>query len=156
MSYHPQHFREVVRETLTLGGWYSPAAEENLFAIAAHESHLGTYLRQHPTGPARGAFGMEIGTDRLLWSWLAESRRANLRAAVTVITGLRGPSPWALLMRLDYQIVMARILLLSYPEPLPPADDITLIADHWKRRWNTVHGKGTVAKFIADYRRFNR
>lgn len=57
MAVDPQQFRRLLRETLSLVGWYSDRVEELLFAIAAHESHLGTYLWQIGGGPARGLFG---------------------------------------------------------------------------------------------------
>jgi hypothetical protein len=155
MGLDPDQFRRLVRETLTLGGLYSGKVEEFLFAIAAHESHLGTYLWQIGGGPARGLFGMEINTMLDIWQhYLGYPSRANQRGMVRIVTGISGPSAWALTVNQAYQILMARFDLLRDPDPIPEIGDSDGYAAYWKKNWNSHLGAGTIEKFKTDYARF--
>ena len=53
----------------------SPAAVQLILGTFAHESKLLHYLRQHPTGPARGGLQMEGATYNSLWANYLKPRK---------------------------------------------------------------------------------
>lgn len=140
----------VIRPILQGMGMYSPAAENLLMGIAAHESHLGTFIKQIK-GPACGMFQMEPDTEMDLWDNYLLKHRRDL---VEVVRPYLSDEPDPLITHLGYQVAMARIKLWRVSEPLPDATDIPALASYWKRHWNTIAGKGTEGEFIANYERF--
>ncbi len=146
-------FRElVVRPALDHLRGYHPAmgsiaAEELLIGVAIVESWIGA-IRQRGGGPALGPFQMEPATNAALWHYLG--RKAELRDLVlaTVVPGqsLSGQLAWNWL----HGAVMCRVHFWRFPEPMP----VTLEgqAKLWKRRYNTVKGRGTVAEYLRRYR----
>jgi len=62
------------------------------------------------------------------------------------------PDKYQLRANLPYQIIMARCHYLRVAEALPTT--IQGYAKYWKKYYNTVKGKGTEEKFIANYNRY--
>lgn len=49
-------------------------------------------------------------------------------------------------------VVVCRMLYYRQPESL--AGDVLGIAKYWKKYYNTKHGKGTIKKFVEEYKDF--
>ena len=143
--------RSLISRTLYDLRMHSDAAVELLMGTAAVESKLGSYIRQEE-GPALGIMQMEPRTEHDRWfNYLAY--RQHLKSRVELITGRPGPGEW-LEYDLKYQIVMARIFYFSITEKLPEANDIIGLANYWKTYYNTEKGKGTVDKFVSNYKKY--
>lgn len=139
----------VIRPVLTSVGLYSEAAEELLVLTAATESHMGKYLAQ-VNGPALGIFQMEPATHNDLWSNYLDYRPA---IAGKVVQFALSRSAEEMVFNLAYATIMARLQYFRSPKPLPVATDVQGLAEYWKLHYNTLDGKGTVAKALSDYYR---
>jgi len=116
----------------------SEAAVRLLLMIAAHESGGFTYCKQ-VNGPALGVFQMEPPTYRAVLEYLERSGRfpsipRNLREERLVFDA-------------DFAAAIARVYLVSKPEPLPEADDLDGLAEYAKKHWNTYLGKATPEQY---------
>ena len=121
---------------------FSNAAVKLLMMTAAHESRLGTYLRQLG-GPALGIYQMEPATeDDIEVNYLAH--RAYLDEKV-LQTGMY------LMTDLRYATTMARIHYYRDKEALPDEDDLIGLANYAKRIWNTEEGKATARDYYQAY-----
>ncbi|MHC8494001.1 hypothetical protein ACTU44_14995 [Thalassospira sp. SM2505] len=141
----------------------SDVAENLLLGTAAHESHLGDYIKQVGGGPAMGIYQMEPATlDDCYVNYLDYSSRAALKAKVDAFLG---PQPAAtdgspdkagqLASNLAYATAMCRIRYYRAPGALPSdPNDLNSLAAYWKQYYNTPLGAGTVEQFIADYNRY--
>ena len=47
-----------------------------------------------------------------------------------------------------------RIGYMMKPEPLPSGSDIEAQGEYYKRHWNSSEGKGSVEKYVHDYKKF--
>ncbi len=157
----------VVRPAIEALGLWSPAAENLLVGIALAESRL-VWLEQLGGGPARGLFQIEPGTERDVWgSYLLY--RPGL--AAIVLHALAGDKPdlqkydkafiegWRpaedqLTVNLAYSAMIARLIYLRRPEPIPTAGYINGLAAYWKLHFNTRLGAGRAATFASRYRRY--
>lgn len=134
------------------GGLHAPM--HLLLGTALHESHL-IHRVQLGGGPARGLFQMEGNTHDDIWAnFLAF--RADLAAKVRVFLGADPQNAETLRTNDLYAAAMTRVHYRRMGEivgqkPIPPAGNIPAMAQYWKTFYNTVHGAGTTAKFIADW-----
>lgn len=129
---------------------YSEHAVELLMMTAAHESKLGTYLKQ-VGGPALGVFQMEPTTENDIWENFLEYNQ-DIYDKVEVLT-------WDLVTNLLYAAAMARVHYFRDSEPLPSgslSDKKTILelAEYAKRVYNTEAGKATAQKYYDDYMRY--
>lgn len=139
----------VIRPVLKTLKLESPAAENLLVMIAAHESKMGTYLKQ-VSGPARGIYQMEPATaDDLHYNYLG--RRPDLSHKVEAFSTL-GSRTDDLTANLLYQTAMARVHLARFEEPLPAADDLLGLASYAKKYWNTYAGSATTDDYYKAYK----
>lgn len=123
---------------------YSEEAVELLMMTAAHESHMGTYLRQIGGGPARGPYGMEIRTEYDTWeNWI--EHREVIRLYMKKFT--KGSIEWDL----KYATLMARFYYRRMPGAIPK--DTVEQANYAKKHWNT-HGEATAREYLEDYHRY--
>lgn len=153
MTIDKEQFEDLLTRTLRRLGLHSPAAVALLLGTAAQESRFGTYIRQLGSGPARGVFQMEPATEQDIWiNYLVY--RPQLVDKIKKICNITRPDTEALEANLLYQICMARIHYLRVPSPLPASDDLSGLADYWKRFYNTSLGAGTVAEFADNWRRY--
>jgi hypothetical protein len=150
--------RSVIQRTLkkfeALGGAkYSADAVELLMMVAAHESHLLSYIRQVGGGPALGPYQHEPETIRDLYR-VVISKNQKLDFAVSKFV----PSTKSLTAKdyselvetdLRYATVLARVHFMRFDEPLPKAEDVSGMAVYCKKYWNTEAGAATP----DDYRR---
>lgn len=144
MSFAKWQFRHLIDRVLSrYPELVSEAAVRLLLGTAAQESAFGTYLRQKGSGPALGVFQMEPAT----FFWL----RDKYKDRYPVIADRVPPDmEWDLRLA----IIMARLRYRIVPAPLPEADDITALANYYKKYYNTVHGKATTEQFISNYRKY--
>lgn len=146
--------RQIIRQSLqpltaSRHPLYSPSAETILLMAAAHESHLGTYLRQIGGGPARGIFGVEIGTMEDNYLTFLNSRHA-LAQQIIDVTGIDGPDEYALEHNHLYNCIHARLKLYRRPGSIP--DDLDGMAEYLVREYN-AGGDATAQEYLGDYRR---
>lgn len=133
---------------------HSVAAEELVLGTAIQESGL-QHLRQLGNGPALGLWQCEPVTHDDLW----DNYLAYQTALAGKVRGLASQHWWQrdrhgeLVRNLAYAAAICRAHYRRCKEPLPAAGDLHQQAALWKLRYNTVHGKGTVAEYIANWRR---
>lgn len=150
MHYHPDSLREIIRMALELIDTWSPSAEELVLGTAAKESHLGRWLAQVGGGPARGAFQMELATERDIWrNYLFYEDK--LREAVTRATGLEGPDPDRLQFDPVYGAIMCRCHYLRIRAPLPLVHDVPGQAAYWDEHYNRNDQHGFAWEYIELY-----
>lgn len=129
------------------------SAEMILIGTQAHESHGHHWLTQHPAGPARGGYQMEIATHEWLWSdYLA--RRKDIAKAILAMVPENGNTADRMVYDMAYATAMARVRYWIVPAPLPEPDNIMAMAKYYKRYWNTKHGAATEEAFIHDFRKY--
>lgn len=140
---------------------YSDEAVELLMMTAAHESSLGTYLKQ-VKGPALGIYQMEPATyEDIFLSFL--KYKDSLRNKVMSL----GSSTYDLIHDLRYATAMARVHYYRDPKPIPKKEDfvapmsgfneslwLLALAKYAKRVYNTKAGKATPEKYYEDYRAY--
>jgi hypothetical protein len=128
---------------------FSESAVELLMLTCAQESHLGTYIKQVGSGPARGIFQMEPNTERDLYANFLKLK-PGLLAKIHAVT-YDCSTPDDSLGNLTYQIAMARVHYFRSPRPIPA--DLYGWAAEWKRHYNTPLGAGTEDEAINNYKR---
>lgn len=145
----PSQFRtEILRPALKSIDLWSPEAEALVMGTGATESHF-RYVKQL-NGPALGFFQMEPATHDDIWTHYLGYREV-LGDEVLRVCGLSDtPSAERLVWDMRYASIMCRIHYLRAPERLPAAEDIWAQGRYWKYRYNSVHGKGTPAKYVRD------
>lgn len=154
----------IVQPVLAALDLPAPDVAENLImGTAAHESHLGDYIKQVGGGPAMGIYQMEPATlDDCYVNYLDYASRSTLKAAVD---GFLAAQPAAadgtpdkaaqLASNMAYATAMCRIRYYRAPGSLPSdPNDLNGLAAYWKQYYNTPLGAGTVEQFIADYNRY--
>ena len=147
-----QLLRYVIKPALTLLDMASPAAEALLLGTAAQESHCGRYLHQLGNGPALGIFQMEPATYHDIWeNYIAY--RPKIQKQLAILWPVR-PEPEEMVVNLLLAAVMSRIHYRRVPVPLPQAEDLSGLADYWKKYFNSSLGRGTTAEFITNWHRF--
>jgi hypothetical protein len=137
--------------------WANPRAVTLLLGTAATESNFGQVLRQegYSMQSDKGAFGlyqMELNTHDDLWDNFL-NYRSILCTKVKMILGCLHCRE-ALIGNLYYATAMARLQYLRHKEPLPPVDDLQKQGTYYCKYFNSNKGKGTVEKYVADYKRF--
>lgn len=153
----------VIRPALEPLGLWSTAAENLLIGTIAHESAGGKYLHQIK-GPALGIYQIEPITHFDIWSNYLKYKK-ELRDKVLgmvparnlrhdSVTGIEYGAESMLITDLSYATVMARLVYLRAPAPLPLAHDTTAIAAYWKQYYNTPLGAGTERQFITHYEEY--
>lgn len=141
--------RSVVRaSSMAIGVWH-PAAEELLLMIAAHESHMGKYLRQVGGGPALGIFQMEPATYQDCLS-IVVPRRPYWRTQLVQLAGGKDLGPELLVREHAFAAAMARLQLWRHKEALPAADDLQALGAYAKRYWNGP-GKASAGMYVQAY-----
>lgn len=155
------HFRESLDRTLSLLAihdprLHSPASVQLMLGTAAQESHLGYYLRQHPTGPARGPYQIEQATHMDVIRYIKRPSNVILLDVVTRLTrrGAEIGEENELVDNLAYSHAIARIRYWYEPDPLPEADDILGLGEYWDTHYNANPDHGTPEEFVANYEKF--
>ena len=153
MSINKEQLSDLIERVLldleehTLGKIkFTEEAKTLLLLTAAHESHLGKYIRQ-VGGPALGIFQMEPLTHEDHWSYITP--REWLYDALCAMNLECDTDASALEYNLKYAIVMARIHYYRKPEWIP--EDIKGISEYAKQHYNTKAGKATSEAYLEDY-----
>jgi hypothetical protein len=139
----------VIVPTLVQIGLYSDAAVNLLLGTCAQESQMGTYLKQI-NGPALGIYQIEPATHKDVWENYLRYKK-ELSEKVLMLGAQHDAS---LMINLAYTTAIARIIYLRAPEKLPAENDISELANYWKKYYNTLLGKGSTTDFITNYKRY--
>lgn len=133
----------------------SPPAVDLVLGTMATESGGFRDLRQVPTGPALGYAQIEPATHDDIYTHFLDARPA-LRARVLELTAPAAPGGLhgQLSANLHYAAVICRLVYWRRPRALPRHGDVAGYATLWKDVYNTAAGKGTTAKFVADWTRW--
>lgn len=134
-------------------GMQSPSAEMLLLGTAAQESQMGRYLRQHPTGPARGIYQIEPATLQDLLNSLTQHHHDNVLSSMLEWSSPALPIVDQLAGNLYFSTAVARVNYWRKPFSMPPATPEAMAAI-WKQWWNTENGGGTTVEWLANYRRY--
>ena len=165
MTINAKQFRElIVRPTLKYLEPeipYSTEAEDLLVMTAAHESHLGTYLKQ-VNGPALGVYQMEPATHADIWENFLEYRDKLAWAVDDLLTErLDEDYSDSLVFDLRYATAMARVNYYRDKEAIPKEKDyptrseyIDALGAYAKRVYNTELGKATANQYVKDYLKY--
>ena len=142
---NPAQLRDLITRTLKqIPHGYSNDAVELLMMIAAHESKLGTYIKQ-VGGPALGIFQIEPAThDDVFDNGDSCIHNASL-------LGYDLECSEMLEYDLRYQILMARQKLFMISEPIPPANMVDDMSEYCKKYWNTESGKADAFDYFNAY-----
>lgn len=147
---HPMQFRKlIITPTLQRIGFLTVAAEELVLGIAIQESGL-QYLKQLGMGPALGLWQMEPASHDDIWRNFLSSRP---KLASDILGPYSKPDADRMVWDLTYACAMCRIHLFRAPGDLPRAGDLAGQAAYWKRHYNTLRGAGTVAEYIANWKK---
>lgn len=172
MSIDATQFRElIVRDTLLDLDHvipYREEAEDLLCMTAAHESLLGTYIKQ-VGGPALGVYQMEPATHDDIWYNYLLTRplkEAVLSFCDTYIQEfVEDGKPFSkypsrgLIANLKYATAMARVHYWRVPEALPRKDSepftyLASLAIYAKKYYNTPLGKAAMDDYYQAYIKF--
>lgn len=165
MSFNPTQFRElIIRPTLKYLEpeiLYSEEAEDLLFMTAAHESLLGTYLKQ-VNGPALGVYQMEPATHTDIWVNFLEYRDELAWALDDLLTD-RSDEDYSdsLVFDLRYATAMARVHYYRVPEALPKKSEfktnvsyLKALSEYAKKYYNTELGKATADDYYKAFMKY--
>lgn len=162
---NPEQFISlIIKPTLKKLAEYNPAmlsqeAADLLLCTAAHESHLGEYIKQ-VNGPALGVYQIEPATNKSLWDdfILVPSRRNFAQMMYSELpTSSKYPYADQLMTNLTYQTIMARLKYWIAPEPIPKLG-LHSLADYWGKYYQSTSDPAKIEKFIKDakiYAKYN-
>jgi len=140
---NPAQLRDLITRVLKeIPHGYSEDAVELLMMIAAHESRLGTYIKQ-VGGPALGIFQIEPATHGDVF----DNGDSCIHNAS--LLGYDLECSEMLEYDLRYQILMARQKLFMISEPIPSG--LIARARYCKYYWNTAHGKARETDYLDAY-----
>ena len=125
----------------------SQSADKLVLYTMVTESDL-MYVKQRPSGPARGLGQVEPATHDDIWTNFLEYRPELSERVMTLIAPDFAPTADKLIANHWYSAAMVRLKYCRDPNPLPDADDIDSMAQYWKRVYNTPQGKGEVLDFV--------
>jgi hypothetical protein len=154
MGIDSEHLRlMVIRPVLKKLELHSIAAENLLLGTAAHESHMGFWLKQYQRGPAMGIYQMEPKTlhdhfDTYL------GRKPKYYAAVESMIGDWATLSDQLATNLAFATAMARIHYARIPEPLPNAWDWEALGVYWDTHYNRNPDKGFPHEFVQNVKKY--
>ncbi len=134
---------EVIRPVLQRAKLWSFGAEYLLLRTAMAESGLGALVQLD--GPALGVYQIEPATHNDIWKNYLAFR--PVKAARVLAHSCSVPQHRQLIWNLGYATLIARIVYLRSPLPLPAGNDLRGQALIWKEVYNTVLGKGTLQHF---------
>tara|TARA_R100000005_G_scaffold90372_2_gene61645 strand:- start:1261 stop:1719 length:459 start_codon:yes stop_codon:yes gene_type:complete len=139
-----QDFRDlIIRPTLAALGMGGAAAENLLLGTALVESGF-RHLRQ-VRGPALGLYQCEPATYADILAYV-RARPGLLARLRPLIVGAELPDVSQIIWNLQYATAICRLHYWRVPAPIP--EDVAGQAAYWKRHYNTVHGRGTVEKYL--------
>ena len=114
---------DVIVPTLREMVLYTPAGVELLLGIAAHESRLGTYLKQ-VEGPALGLYQMEPATYTDLIENVLKYKPFMMNRILDACEYDYFPDAERLMTDIKLATAMARVFFIRFSEPLPKAGNV--------------------------------
>ena len=146
-----QQLEQFITETLKNVDLYHPNAVKLLLGTAAQESACGKYIKQLGNGPALGIFQMEPDTFvDIMHNYL--HYHDDLKKEILHECNIKYLVPSILQYNLKAAVCFARLQYYRRPEPLPT--NLVEMAVYWKQYYNTVSGKGAIAEFIHNYKKY--
>jgi hypothetical protein len=143
--------KKLIDKTLKSIRAYSPESATLVWGTMAHES-LGFKHRKQVGGPALGLPQMEPDTHEDCWDNYLKFRPV-LASDILRVSGLaERPKPEELIHNDVYAICMCRVRYLRAKGAIPT--DLEGQAAYWKQHYNTAQGKGTVEKWLKDYKMY--
>lgn len=135
---------EVIRPVLKRAKLWSLDAEWLLLRTAKAESGLDALIQRG--GPALGVYQIEPATHTDIWKNYLAYRPG--KAARVLAHSCAVPQHRQLIWNLGYATLIARLVYLRSPLPLPYFADLHGQAEIWKAVYNTYLGAGTVGHFL--------
>ncbi len=129
------------------------ASEQLLLGTAIQESLL-VHREQLNGGPALGLFQMEGETHTDCWVNYLDFRDGLADKVRQTLSPGEDPAAETMKINDGYAAAMCRVKYLRVPKALPPADDISGMADYWKQYYNTPLGAGTPDEFLEKWPQF--
>ena len=126
------------------------ATEQLLLGTAIQESLL-VHRRQLGGGPARGLFQMEPATHDDCWQNFLKFRPTLASKVRQTLDAGQEPAANTLEVNDRYAAAMCRVRYMRVPAAMPPADDITAMANYWKQHYNTPLGAGSPDEFLEKW-----
>lgn len=152
--FYVKQFRElIIAPTLRDLNMYSQVAEELMLLTCAVETEGGRYLKQLQ-GPALGIYQMEPDTYNDLWQNYINRHKSLPSILIHNFDCNRMPHEERLVYDLRFATAMTRIFYYRIPEKLPLSPHPTLLAQYYKKHYNTHKGKATHDKAIVAYTHF--
>lgn len=133
------HLKSLIVRVLKEYNLYSESALVLLLGTAAQESKFGFYIRQLNSGPALSIFQIEPAT----FNFLKKKYSSRFDLEKIYFEELE--------YNLKSAILFCRLKYLSIPIPLPEPQNIALMAEYWKKYYNTNLGSGKISEFISNY-----
>lgn len=140
---HTEHLRKlIIQPALKKMNLYSLNAEYLLLGIAAHESKMGTYLRQFsenpskPDGVALGIYQMEADTYYDIWDNVLKHHKHWRNRLMRHCLYSEEPLADRLISDNLLSTIMCRLQFARYPEPIPEIQDDAGMANYWKKYYN--------------------
>lgn len=134
------HLKDLIIRVLKEYNLYSESAVVLLLGTCAQESRFGRYLRQLGSGPALSIFQIEPAT----FEYLKKKYSSRFDLEKIYFAELE--------YNLKFAILFCRLKYLSIPVPLPEPQNIGIMAEYWKRYYNTNQGSGKISEFISNYK----
>lgn len=149
MSLDPKQVHKfIIKPTLEQLGLGGLAAERLVLGTALTESGL-QFISQVPSGIAKGIYQMEKATHDDIWdNFLKYKDVISSKVQDLFIHSFTGSNFEQLCGNLYYATAMCRIHYLRQKEPIPKEDDLTGMANYWKKYYNTPLGAGKPEDFI--------
>ena len=130
-----QFLKEIIMPCLQELDMDSIAARKLLMITAATETRLGHYVRQCPTGPALGAYGMERRTYYDNWDSVLQYKPELSEKVLKICNYASEPTSEVLMWDLRYATAMARIQYYRWPEKMPEPDNIHGLLKYYYKYW---------------------
>lgn len=147
----PSVLRALVRASTLPLGLNSPAAEELLLMITAHETKCGAMgVVQSGGGPALGLWQMEPPTFNDVMTRIAP-RRPEFLPTLRALAASSALDASMLRAQHAFAAAMARLQLFQFAEALPPPSDIVGMSRYAKSYWNRS-GAATPELYEHAYR----
>jgi len=123
-----------------------------MLGTAAQESDLGFYLRQWPTGPARGVWQMEKDTvSDLVGRYLQKPGNDELRHAVMGFWTGNHFVEDEIVWNMALACALARVRYWMVPIPIP--EDLEGQARYWDVYYN-ANEEDEIEEYVASYHEF--
>lgn len=149
----PKEFKErIVVPALRTIGLAEPNRVSLVLGTCMHESHLRHVFQV--SGPALGFGQMEPATHRDLWENFLRYQSELAAKVRTFLPSFEGyvPPTIELSCNARYAVAMAAVhyrrVRAALPENTPQ-----LLAEYWKKFYNTELGKGTVAQALPHFQK---